>query len=209
MFYSPDGTEESRTAHAGSAGSIHTVILENKQSMEAISNKVACSSCADDSFLLTVLSMIILKILERYAAVVQAQPYKTGNNRGEVEIPLRLPISIIYSGDDWIRATSHDYNGPYANCGTWREAAQLVLSELHRAQRLINQLSPKLKGPKERESQNMTPNLRYWGRARSIGDGDRMPVTSMLASTLDQMERDVRKSLSTLSAEIINGLRQG
>ncbi|KFY04764.1 hypothetical protein O988_00529 [Pseudogymnoascus sp. VKM F-3808] len=204
-FFSPDGGEAPRITDPGST---QTVILENKQSMEAISHKLACCSCADDRFLLTILSMIILKVLERYAAVIQTQPHKAGKNEGEVEVAARIPISVISSGDDWMWAPSHAYNELHADCGSGRVAAQLVLSELHRVQRLVNQLSPKLKGPKERENQNMAPNLRYWGRARATADSDRMAVTPILASTLDQMERDVRKSLSTLSAEIINGLRQ-
>ncbi|KFY39125.1 hypothetical protein V495_06147 [Pseudogymnoascus sp. VKM F-4514 (FW-929)] len=203
---SPDGVEASGIANNGPA---QTVILENKQSMEAISHKLACCSCADDSFLLTILSMIVLKILERYATVIQSQPHKSGKKDEEVELTARLPISITSSSDNWMKAPSHAYNGLYAYYGSGRVAAQLVLSELHRVQRLVNQLSPKLKGPKEREAQNMASKLKYWGRARATGDSDRMAVTPILASTLDQMERDVRKSLNTLSAEIINGLRQG
>ena len=195
-FPSPDATEVPRTVNAGSA---QIVVLENKQSMEAVSSKLACSSCADDSFLLTVLSMIVLKVLERYAAVAQAQPHK----------PVRLSVNIISGGDDWMRAPSHAHSGSYDESGSGRVAAQLVLSELHRVQRLVNQLSPKLKGPKEREGQNIAPKLRYWSRPRVAGNGDRMVMTPILAGTLDQMERDVRKSLSTLSTEITNGLRQG
>jgi hypothetical protein len=205
-IHSPDGAEASGIANHGPT---QTVILENKQSMEAINHKLACCSCADDTFLLIILSMIVLKVLERYAAVIQLQSHKTGTNEGEVEVAARLPISIISSSDNWMEAPSHAYNGLCADYGSGRVAAQLVLSELHRVQRLVNQLSPKLKGPKEREAQNMASKLRYWGRARATGDSDRMAVTPILASTLDQMERDVRKSLSTLSAEIINGLRQG
>ncbi|KFZ02360.1 hypothetical protein V500_00249 [Pseudogymnoascus sp. VKM F-4518 (FW-2643)] len=205
-FPSPDATEVPRTVNAGSA---QIVVLENKQSMEAVSSKLACSSCADDIFLLTVLSMIVLKVLERYAAVAQAQPHKSGKSESEADKPARLSINIISGGDDWMRVPSHAHNGSYDDSGSGRMAAQLVLSELHRVQRLVNQLSPKLKGPKEREGQNTAPKLRYWGRPRVAGDGDRMAMTPILAGTLDQMERDVRKSLSTLSTEIINGLRQG
>lgn len=207
-FSSPDavlGTDMPRTANGGSA---QTIVFENKQSMEAVSNKLACSSCVEDGFLLTVISMIVLKVLERYAAVAQAQPHKTGKNEPEADKPARPSINTTSGSDDWMRTPSHARDGLYDEDGSGRVAAQLVLSELHRVQRLVNQLSPKLKGPKEREGQNIAPKMRYWGRPRAAGDGDRMALTSILAGTLDQMERDVRKSLSTLSAEIINGLRQ-
>jgi hypothetical protein len=204
-FPSPDATDMPRTANAGSA---QTVIFENKQSMEVVSSKLACSSCVEDSFLLTVISMIVLKVLERYAAVAQTQPHKIGKSEPEADNPARVSISTTSGSDDWMRAPSHAQNGSYDDGGSGRVPAQLVLSELHRVQRLVNQLSPKLKGPKEREGQNIAPKMRYWGRPRAAGDGDIMALTSILAGTLDQMERDVRKSLSTLSTEIINGLRQ-
>lgn len=205
-FPGPDATEVPRAVNSGSS---QIVVLENKQSIEAVSSKLACLSCADDSFLLTVLSMIVLKVIERYAAVAQAQPHKTGKSESEADKSARLSINIISGGDDWMRVPSHAHNGSYDDSGNGRMAAQLVLSELHRVQSLVNKLSPKLKGPKEREGQNIAPKLRYWGRPRVAGDGDRMVMTPILADTLDQMERDVRKSLSTLSTEIINGLRQG
>lgn len=205
-FTSPDAMEVPGTVNASS---VQIVVLENKQSMEAVSSKLVCSSCADDSFLLTVLSMIVLKVLERYAAVAHSQPNKTGKSEAEADKSARLSNSIVSGGDDWMRMSSHSHNGTYDATGSGRMASRLVLSELHRVQRLVNQLSPKLKGPKEREGQNIGPKLRYWGGPRVTGDGDRISMAPILAGTLDQMERDVRKSLSTLSTEIINGLRQG
>lgn len=205
-FLSPDATEMPKTVNPGSA---QIVILENKQSIEAVSSKLACSSCVDDSFLLAVLSMIVLKVLERYAAVAHAQPHKTGRSEAEADKSARLSVNIISNGDDWMTVQNHTHNGSYDESGGGRMGAQLVLRELHRVQRLVNQMSPKLKGPKERDGQNITPKPRYWGRPRTAEDGDRMALTPILAGTLDQMEKDVRKSLSTLSAEIINGLRQG
>ncbi|KAL5344601.1 hypothetical protein ACLOAV_010293 [Pseudogymnoascus australis] len=192
-FPSPDTTEVRRTVYSGSA---QIVILENKQIVEAVGSDLACSSCADDSFLLMVLSMIVLKVLERYASVAQAQPHKTGKSEAEADKPARLSINISSGGDDWMSVPSHAHSGSYDGSGSGRMAFQLVLSELHRVQRLVNQLSPKLKGPKERGDQNEAPKLRFWGRSRVARDCDRMAMTAILAGTLDQMEKDVRKSLS-------------
>ncbi|KFY41662.1 hypothetical protein V494_02860 [Pseudogymnoascus sp. VKM F-4513 (FW-928)] len=200
----PDVTDIARTVNAGSA---QIVVMENRKGMEVVSSKLACSSCVDDSFLLIVLSMIVLKVLERYAVVSQTQTHKMANNEAEEDKSARLSINTASSGDEWRRVPSHLHSSSYDDNGRCRISAQLVLSELHRVQRLVNQLSPKLKGPKEREGQNIAPKLRFWGRPMVAGDGDRIVLTSMLAGTLDQMERDVRRSLSTLSTEIINGLR--
>lgn len=191
-FPSPDATEMPRTVNPGSA---QIVILENKQSIEAVSSKLACSSCVDDSFLLAVLSMIVLKVLERYAAVAHAQPHKTGRSEAEADKSARLSINIISNGDDWMTVQNHTHNGSYDESGGGRMGAQLVLRELHRVQRLVNQMSPKLKGPKERDGQNITPKARYWGRPRTAEDGDRMALTPILAGTLDQIEKEDRKSV--------------
>ncbi|KFY28379.1 hypothetical protein V491_00496 [Pseudogymnoascus sp. VKM F-3775] len=201
-----DATEIPKIVYSGSA---QVLILENKQSMEAVSRKLACSSCVDDSFLLAVLSLIVLKILERYATVAQAQPQKTPKSETEVDKSARPSINAISGSDEWMRLPSNSHDASYDHNSSGRTAAQLVLSELYRVQRLMNLLSPKLKGPKEKEDQNLAPKLRYWGRPRIAGDGDRFALTPVLAATLDQMERDVRKSLSTLSTELISGLRQG
>lgn len=205
-FSSPDATEMPTIVNYGSA---QALVLENKQSMEAVNRKLLCSSCVDDSFLLAVLSLIVLKVLERYAAVAQAQPQKTSKSETEVDRSAGPSINDISGSEEQMRVPSNSRDGPYNHNISGRTASQLVLSELYRVQRLVNLISPKLKGPKEREDQTIAPKLRYWGRPRIAGDGDRISSAPVLASTLDQMERDVRKSLSTLSTELINGLRQG
>jgi hypothetical protein len=88
-------------------------------------------------------------------------------------------------------------------------AAQLVLSELHRVQRLVNQLSPRLKVPKEGDGRNRCLEPGLWGRHQMTGGDEKMTgMAPFSAGTVDRVEADVRKSLSTLSAEIINVLRQ-
>ncbi|ELR08152.1 hypothetical protein GMDG_02974 [Pseudogymnoascus destructans 20631-21] len=128
---SPDTTDMPKTANAASA---QAVVFENKQSMEVVSSKLACSSCVEDSFLLTVISMIVLKVLERYATVAQAQSHKTGKSEPEADNPVRLSISTTSGSDDWMRAPSHAPNGSYDDRVSERVAAQIVLGELHRVQ---------------------------------------------------------------------------
>lgn len=186
-------------------GSSHSVLTENKQSIEAVSERLTCTACEGDNFLLAILSMTVLKILERYAAAARAQSSGARPNDSEGEKASRLANSILASSKDQMMVLSRTYNTP-RNRG--RKAAQLVLSELHRVQRLVNQLSPKLRRPKEAERRSLEPDLELWGRqnmSRGYGRGSASPFS---ATTLGQMETDVRKSLSALSSEIINGLRQ-
>lgn len=143
-----------------SASPPQALLLENKLSTDVVNRMLACS-CTEDGFLLTVLSMIVLKVLGRYAAA---------------------------AGRDAARRPGCGYGTPRAD-GDERQriAAQLVLSELHRVQRLVNQLSPRLKEPRD-------------------AGGPQGSLFS--ASTMDQMGSDLRKSLSTLSLGIIHNLRQ-
>lgn len=195
------GSEPQELSTAFTYGSSHSVLTDNKQSIEAVSQRLTCQYCVGDSFLLTVLSMTVLKILERYAAAARVQPSVVKSNDSEGGKASRLANS-----EDQMMLLSRTYNTP-RNRG--RQAAQLVLSELHRVQKLVNQLSPRLKRSKaEMEAQNIEPEMELWGRQSTTWGYDRGPPTPFSATTLGQMESDVRKSLSSLSSEIINGLRR-
>lgn len=204
-------SEPQETPGALTYGSSHSVLIENKQSIEAVSERLTCTICSGDNFLLAVLSMTVLKILERYAAAARAQQSSgVRPSDSEAEKASRLASSILASSKDQMMVLSRTYNTP-RNRG--RKAAQLVLSELHRVQRLVNQLSPKLirrPGGADRRGPEQPPELELWGR-RDVPRGydyDRGLTAPFSATTLGQMESDVRKSLSALSSEIINGLRQ-
>ncbi|KAH8777811.1 hypothetical protein F5883DRAFT_544090, partial [Diaporthe sp. PMI_573] len=59
------------------ADSARIVLTENKQGIDAVSNMLTCS-CAEESFLLPILSMIVLKVLVRYAGAARIQPRGVG-----------------------------------------------------------------------------------------------------------------------------------
>lgn len=202
---SQTGSESQEVSDVLTCGFSHSVLTENKQGIEAVSEVLTCPSCAGDSFLLAVLSMIVLKILERYATAARAQSSEAKSTASEAEKASRLANSILASSKDQMVVLGRTYNTP-RNRG--RKAAQLVLSELHRVQRLVNQLSPRLKRSREGERRGAEPGLELWGRQNMPMGYERGPTASFSATTLGQMESDVRKSLSALSSEIINGLRQ-
>ncbi|KAJ5816544.1 Aflatoxin biosynthesis regulatory protein [Penicillium robsamsonii] len=192
-------------SNVNDSGIVESVLSENKNHIETVTSMLSCISCIENAFLLAIISMIGLKILERYASEARIQ--SSGSRAGSVEpdTGLRSASSIISSSsmDHYIRALGRTYNKDSAANG--RIPAQLVLSELHRVQRLVNQLSSKLIGPR--------------GNGRGLGqecsdrhsgaeDNDRAVATFFSSSTLAQMESDLRKSLSSLSADIINRLRQ-
>lgn len=151
-------------------GQIQTpaLLAENKHNIETVHNMMSCPSCSGDSFLFTIMSMIILKIIERYSVAARAE----GSSNGQ------------------------DFTGPSlaeSNHSTRpeRTAAQLVLSELHRVQRLANQLST---FKKTEDS--------------SADDSGDSVMAQLSPHTLEPVESDVRRSLRFLSAGIIRELRQ-
>lgn len=84
-----------------------------------------------------------------------------------------------------------------------RVAAQLVLSELHRVQQLINVLSQRLTAHGLQTScleLPSSPDYFYFLNQ----DSSAFPVTM-----LGQLEVDLRKRLRTLSVEIVDILRRG
>ncbi|KAL4926162.1 uncharacterized protein BDV17DRAFT_293783 [Aspergillus undulatus] len=187
-------------------GVAESVLSENKNYIQAVTSMLSCLSCAENAFQLAIISMIGLKILERYASAARTQ--SSGSRAGSVEpdTGLRSASSIISSSstDHYMRALGRTYNKDGTANG--RVPARLVLGELHRVQRLVNQLSPKLKGPKGGNGRGLDQECS--GRHRGAADNDRTVATFFSSRTLAQMESDLRESLSSLSADIINRLRQ-
>lgn len=185
-------------------GFCHLVLTENKLYIEAVSERLTCRCCSGDSFLLAVLTMTVLKILERYADAARGQSNGANTRDWEAETSPKLARKDPGSTKGQSTVLSRSYDTSH-NRG--RKAAQLVLSELHRVQRLVNQLSPKLR--KSKGGLPETPiDPELWGYQGMTKCWDRGPAAPFSTTTLGQMEDDVRKSLSALSSEIIHGLRQ-
>ncbi|GIJ92124.1 hypothetical protein Asppvi_011100 [Aspergillus pseudoviridinutans] len=174
-------------------GSVQDVLIENKQHIETVSSLLSCYSCTEDAFRLVIVSMIVLKILERYASAARTQVFGSSIGSVETDTGPRSANSMIPSSNDQMRALSRSDTMPGDGSASGFAPAQLVLSELHRVQRLVNLLSPKLKGSSHLQVAN---------------EHAKTQSTPFSSNTLAQMESDVRKSLSSLSADIIDRLRQ-
>ncbi|KAL2871737.1 Zn(II)2Cys6 domain-containing transcription factor tpcE [Aspergillus lucknowensis] len=190
---------------AATMSSAQAVMAENQQYIETVGGLLSCSSCTDDPFLLAIVSMIVLKILERYAATARTQ-VSSVRGAGESDPGQRPASGMIPSGKDQMRPLSRSYNMPRDDSTGARVPARLVLSELHRVQRLVNLLSPKLKRSQEADTRGFEHAA--WGRHTVANENDKAHSTPFSPNTLAQMEGDMRKSLSSLSADIINRLRQ-
>lgn len=103
---------------------------------------------SEDGYLLAIVSLIIFKVLDGYAAIARQSPnlkQDIASRKAPLSSRLSLTVSLCTSSSD------HDRSNPvvvgkYCFNGTdsARMAAQLVLSELYLVRRLVEQLSTKL-----------------------------------------------------------------
>ena len=185
---------------------IQTVIAKNEHTIEAVSNMLQCS-CSQDGYLLATISLIVFKVLAWYAAAARRRP------SGDEEKDNKNNDSVQSLGKSHSRNLSHSEQvlqdpaiiGSYCLAGedSARMAAQLVLSELHRAQRLVNQLSAKLKMQAAKDS-----GVEDKANSADCENSDFQTTLPFSAVMLDRLEVDLRKRLRALSLEIAEGLRR-
>ncbi|MDI1492732.1 MAG: hypothetical protein OHK93_004514 [Ramalina farinacea] len=178
--------------------SAQNVVAENQQTFEMVNNMLQCP-CMEDSYLLIILSMIVMKALDRYAAAARKQFWGAGEkgdkSRASTSTHEQVP-QLSGVGDE--------------NPG--RLGAQLILGKLHTVQRLVKQLSPRLKahGPEtasEGGGDLERDIVRGDWQIASPSEGGMTPAP-LSPTVFEQIDLDLRKALSGLSSEIINMLRQ-
>lgn len=161
-------------------------VTKNKQTLDSLQAMLdcPCSTTSNNSYLLAIISLAILKVLAWYrAAAVPPPPVAhladDGRQRGchAEHVVLSTPAVV-----DAYRLDGDDDRA--------RMAAQLVLSELHRVQRLVNVLSGRL----QQQQQQQLPGE---------GGGGFFSV-----AWFGQLEGDLRRRVRGLSLEIVDLLRQ-
>ncbi|KAK4168176.1 aflatoxin regulatory protein-domain-containing protein [Cladorrhinum sp. PSN259] len=150
---------------------MQTVINQNRRTVEAVGSILSCS-CSRDGYLLSVLALIVFKVLRWYAAAAG----KTLPAATLAETVLQTPT----------RVGSYSLEGEHSA----HMAAKLVLSELHRVQRLVSMLSERLRT-------SHSADLDTGGMASPFS-----------AAVLDQLGVDLKKQLKGLSRDIVEGLRK-
>ncbi|KAL8718838.1 MAG: hypothetical protein Q9225_004083 [Loekoesia sp. 1 TL-2023] len=180
---------------------IQSVVVENEQTIEAISKMLQCS-CSQDGYLLAITSLIVFKVLGWYAAAAhETRVTNEGQDPSESHASFRRDSSVNPEQVLHCPTVVGGYRIDGEDQG--RMAAQLVLSELHRVQRLVNLLSQRLKGHGVRSGAVGLSKKAIDGQS----DGQRTPPFS--ATMLDHLEADLRKRLRALTMEIVDMLRRG
>ncbi|PHH81484.1 hypothetical protein CDD82_674 [Ophiocordyceps australis] len=157
----------------GRVDETRTMLEENKEALQTARRLLQCS-CGESDSLATTVSIIAFKILKRYAAAARHNVWLATRAQGPNSPKGTSPGS-----------SASDAMASLDVADTGRMTAQLILSELHRVQALVNQLSARLRGHEK--------------RSRS--------AAAFSTATLGQIEGDLRKRLTCLSSEIIAMLR--
>lgn len=199
-----DSATTPRSKHRGRQLAAETVIRQNKLCIESVSNMLECS-CAETGFLLTVLAVIVFKILDRYTMAARQHPSGNGGGFEGLESLIgndRVKFPAAGGGlsfDDYTKM-------PHGDVDSRRMVAQLILSELHRVQGLVNQLALRLMarraGEGARSSSNSEMSFSIMPQLEGV-----QSMAAFSSTTLGQMETDLRKCVSSLSSEIIHILR--
>ncbi|CAD6579602.1 MAG: hypothetical protein ASARMPREDX12_009307 [Alectoria sarmentosa] len=183
---------------------LQSVVTENEQTIEEISNMLQCP-CSQDGYLLAIMPLVVFKVLDWYAAAARETPVVDYSRSPSKSRPDNRRNSSCHSEQVLQFPT---VVGSYCIDGEdqGRMAAQLVLSELHRVQRLVNLLSQRIKSHGMRNGTVGAPNSTTDGQD-TLPDGE--STSPFSATMLDQLEADLRKRLRTLSLEIVDMLRRG
>ncbi|KAL3462824.1 hypothetical protein BJX64DRAFT_288035 [Aspergillus heterothallicus] len=103
------------------------ILFQHKRNMAAVRRMLSCAPCVENTFLLAILSLVVLNILERYATALQRQ----------------------VSNSQSATCVDHDTVAQLATCiiSNGRVPCRVIVSELCRLQSLVNHLAPRAQGP--------------------------------------------------------------
>jgi len=191
------------------------ILAKNKETIQATLAILACESCMEDRLLIMVALLIAMEMLPRYASAAAL----TGLTAclSDASMDASRSDGLLSAVDP----RSHDQNFP-------RQAKLQVLRELHLVQRLITQLSARLKGlsshgrsagsieallgaqsslqrPGSTKAPQKAGLSNHSSKSSVSSEAELMPISTR---TLDLVEDDVRNGLSSLSAVVRNALKQ-
>jgi hypothetical protein len=172
---------------------INSVVAKNKVTIEAISAMLICP-CSLDEHLAAVISLIAFKVMAWYAAAARDAPQSSSyssvsSTSGESTVS-SWPEQVLH-----MPTTVGKYHLDGAD--QIRMRAQLVLSELHRVQRLVELLSKRLE------------NVRQRTDATSGTESTGIFEDTISASIFVQLEADLRRRLLAVSKETMDILGRG
>lgn len=229
LFADQSAGDSALSANRTTASSrVQTTIARNKHAIDVVDSILQCYF-PHDEYLTFILSIILLKVLDCYADAAHNRPSSDvgstfgsgsaspvgrsdsiGNKLGSMEdlrtsrnssISSSLPLGCSEKG--------RGSYGPGVESGqSARTSMHLILGELHRPQRVVNQLSDLLKKKTATNSglgANMA-NCSSPGRTCSTGGSwNTSPFSDIIWK---QLRQDLKRRLRKLSLEIIEALKK-
>ncbi|KAI0192439.1 hypothetical protein F4808DRAFT_465116 [Astrocystis sublimbata] len=187
-----DLTTSTRNCLGGSTKT-QLVVVDNQQVINSLRSVLQCP-CEKDDYMLTLLAMIVTKLLSRYSEVVPGVLRNEGASKARSSLLASKPVLPQQPG-----------HGSVGHGGVERLAAQKILSELHRVQRLINELCPQLLTQKEFAGAG---DSRHCQVLRPLISQNGTLERPFSAVTLDGIGKDMRSGLSALSKGLIGMLQE-
>lgn len=181
--------------------SVQALVAQNRHFIEVVDSILQCSLCVETGYLVTILSTIISKILERYTEAARQCPGRLIFEEYESTVSIgRRNTSTKEHGA---------YFDTYQDDNAKRATARLILGELHRVQGLMNKLPLRENAIREEIGQAGF-NLEKNAPTFSSSDSQKKAASGVAFSTttLGGMKTDLRKSLTELSFGIIKILRE-
>ena len=193
---------------------IQQLILRNDQIVKSLDSILNCSCSQQDGYLLTILSLILFRSLDRYAAAAQlacgvkySGAHSEAAQSGRVE---HYQHEMDLSPSSWYQTQGSDHN-MYPDSGEHqgRLAIQTVLGELHHVQKLVKCLSERFRGV----GIGLPPSnpIATAGEQFStkIVDSLECRRSGPFSKTMfDQVEADLRRRLRMVSSLTVDMLRQ-
>lgn len=182
---SPPVSGQAAASNSGQASSrpISGSFADSEHAIESINEMLQCP-CAQDGYLLALMSLIVFKALAWYENAARQSPETA----------------------DFIGSNPLDSDGgPVHSSDHCRLAAQSVLGKLHRVQGLINIMSQRLKGSEPRTADVSSGSLLSRDRRETMGGTD--TTLPFSAALLDQLEVDLRKRVRAVSSYVVDILR--
>ncbi|KAF2232863.1 AflR-domain-containing protein [Viridothelium virens] len=195
---------------------IESIVNQNGEIIESIRSILQCP-CSHDGYVLTTISLVVLKIISWYAAVARGSASPSAYN----SIAEIGHADTVHQSQSWPTSTHSKRIVPFpvtvggycidGGKDSHRMAAQLVLSELHRVQGLVNLFSQRLK---HEGNETPVPESPFDARSSVTGDDLHSEIGKGTDSPLspgmsDQLEDNLRRRLRAVRQELVDMLQRG
>lgn len=204
----PLNNKQSNDDAATRLAAVRSLVVDHAPKVEAVVAMLRCH-CSRDGYLLSIISLTAFKILGIYQTAARGLQNPTkegarGDSMSLLDDCQQYPNYMDGFGPPMTPVTNNAIELEQHAANQTRQAAQLILSELHHVQSLVNLLSKRIQSPETLIGQ---PHM------STANAKEHDPVSSPQESPafswkmLGQMEADLRGRLRSMSTQVLDVLR--